>query len=100
MATLDSKGLVPPNFLIDKALNQIGIALKNTQAGGTIVDSLVRRTKEKGIPGDWDARARKIATSEVVPALQRDWGSTAAGAAWLVVAGQSNGTQSQEAEPA
>ena len=71
MRAARAKGLVPPNFLIDKALNQLGIALKNTQAGGTIVDSLVRRTKEKNIPGDWDARARKIATSEVAPALQR-----------------------------
>ena len=34
-------------------------------------NSLVRRTKEKGIAGDWDARARKIAVGEVVPALQR-----------------------------
>src|SRR6478672_6372011 len=71
MRAARGKGLVPPNFLIDKALNQLGISLKNTQASGTIVDSLVRRTKEKGIPGDWDARARKIATSEVAPALQR-----------------------------
>ena len=46
-------------------------ALKNTRQGGTIVDSLVRRAKEKGIAGNWDARARKIATGEVVPALQR-----------------------------
>jgi uncharacterized protein (DUF885 family) len=66
-----AKGLVPPNFLIDKALSQLGIALKNTQQGGTIVDSLVRRTKDKSIPGNWEARARKIATTEVVPALQR-----------------------------
>jgi uncharacterized protein (DUF885 family) len=71
MRTARAKGLVPPNFLIDKALSQLGIALKNTEAGGTIVDSLVRRTKEKGIPGSWDARARKIAAAEVVPALQR-----------------------------
>jgi len=65
------KGLAPPTFLIDKAIDQIGIALKNTAAGGTIVDSLVKRTKEKGIAGDWDARARKIAVGSVVPALQR-----------------------------
>jgi uncharacterized protein (DUF885 family) len=71
MRAARGKGLVPPNFLIDKALSQLAISLKNTQAGGTIVDSLVRRTKEKGIPGSWDARARKIATAEVVPALQR-----------------------------
>src|SRR6476469_6921001 len=66
-----AKGLVPPSFLIDKALDQLGIALKNTQAGGGIVESLVKRTKEKGISGDWDARARKIAVGAVVPALQR-----------------------------
>jgi uncharacterized protein (DUF885 family) len=66
-----AKGLLPPTFLIDKALSQLGIALKNTQQGGTIVDSLVRRTKDKSIPGNWDARARKIATTEVVTALQR-----------------------------
>lgn len=66
-----AKGLVPPNFLIDKALNQLEIALKNTQQGGTVVDSLVSRTKDKGIPGDWDAAARKIAVNEVAPALQR-----------------------------
>ena len=66
-----AKGLVPPTFLIEKALSQLGIALKNTQQGGTIVDSLVRRTKEKKIPGNWDARARKIATADVAPALQR-----------------------------
>jgi len=71
MRAARAKGLVPPNFLIDKALSQLGIALKNTQAGGTIVDSLARRAKEKGISGDWDARARKIAVGEVAPALQR-----------------------------
>ena len=71
MRAARAKGLVPPSFLIDKAINQLSISLKNTEAGGTIVDSLVRRTKEKGIAGDWEARARKIGTAEVVPALQR-----------------------------
>lgn len=71
MQAARGKGLVPPNFLIDKALNQLGIALKNTEQGGTIVDSLVRRTKEKGIAGNWEARASRIARVEVVPALQR-----------------------------
>ncbi|HJP69121.1 MAG TPA: DUF885 domain-containing protein [Sphingomicrobium sp.] len=71
MRSARAKGLVPPNFLIDKALNQLGIAIKDMQAGGSIVDALVRRTREKGISGDWEARARKIATSQVVPALER-----------------------------
>ena len=71
MRAARAKGLVPPTFLIDKALDQLGIALKNSLQGGTVVDSLARRTKEKGIPGDWEARARRIATTGVVPALQR-----------------------------
>jgi uncharacterized protein (DUF885 family) len=66
-----AKGLAPPGFLIDKALAQLAIAAKDAQQGGSLVDSLIRRTKEKGIPGDWDARARRIVTREVVPALDR-----------------------------
>jgi len=71
MKAARAQGLVPPNFLIDKALDQLTISLKGTQQGGTIVDSLAKRTKEKSIAGDWDARARKIAVDQVVPALQR-----------------------------
>jgi len=66
-----AEGLVPPTFLIDKAVNQLGIASKGAHEGGSLVESLVRRTKEKGIPGDWEARARKIVTGEVAPALDR-----------------------------
>ena len=64
-------GLVPPVFLIDKALDQLAISLKGAAQGGSIVDSLVRRTSQKGIPGDWEARARKIVSADVAPALQR-----------------------------
>jgi len=71
MKAARAQGLVPPNFLIDKALDQLAISLKGTQQGGAIVDSLVRRARDKGIAGDWDARARKIAVGEVAPALQR-----------------------------
>ncbi|HET6942789.1 MAG TPA: DUF885 domain-containing protein [Sphingomicrobium sp.] len=71
MKAARAQGLVPPNFLIDKALAQLDISLKGTQQGGTIVDSLVKRTKEKGIAGEWDARARRIAVEQVAPALQR-----------------------------
>ena len=49
------QGSRSPDLLDRQGVNQLGIALKNTQAGGTIVESLVRRTKEKGIPGDWEA---------------------------------------------
>ena len=66
-----AKGLIPPTFLIDKTLGQLDIALKDARSGGSIVDSLVNRTKAKGIAGDWDSRARRTVASAVVPALGR-----------------------------
>lgn len=63
------KGLVPPAFLLDKALAQLGLSIKNTRQGGALVESIARRTKD--IPGDWAARARGIAVKEIAPALER-----------------------------
>ncbi len=63
------KGLVPPAFLIDKALSQIRQSAKNTRSGGSVVESIARRTKT--IPGDWAERARTIAAQEIAPALDR-----------------------------
>jgi uncharacterized protein (DUF885 family) len=71
MKAARGQGLVPPNFLIDKAISQLTLAAKNAHAGDGIVDSIVRRTKEKNIAGDWDIRARKIVTEHVAPALDR-----------------------------
>jgi uncharacterized protein (DUF885 family) len=65
------KGLVPPAFLIDKALAQMRQSAKNARDGGSLVESIARRTKEKSIPGDWAARARAIAAQEIAPALDR-----------------------------
>jgi uncharacterized protein (DUF885 family) len=62
-------GLVPPAFLIDKALAQLGMSVKNAQAGGSLVESIERRTKS--ISGNWAERARAIAAQEVAPALER-----------------------------
>jgi len=71
MKAARGQGLVPPNFLIDKAISQLTLAAKNAHEGDGIVDSLVKRTKAKNIAGDWDARARKLVTGEVAPALER-----------------------------
>ena len=65
------KGLIPPAFLIDKALEQLKASVDGARKGGGLVDSLARRAKEKGIAGDWESRARTIVTQEVVPALHR-----------------------------
>jgi uncharacterized protein (DUF885 family) len=62
-------GLVPPAFLIDKALQQLSLSAKNARQGGSLVQSIDRRTKK--IPGKWAERARTIAAKEVAPALER-----------------------------
>jgi uncharacterized protein (DUF885 family) len=71
MRAARGKGLVPPSFLIDKAIPQLGIGLKAAQSGGDLVESLVRRTKAAGVPGDWAEPARQIVIRDVAPALQR-----------------------------
>jgi len=67
--TARTAGLVPPSFLIDKALGQLTLSGKSAREGGSLVESIVRRTKS--IPGDWAGRARLILTQEVAPALER-----------------------------
>ena len=70
--TARSKGLVPPAFLIEKALGQLGLSAKSAREGGTLVESIERRTKD--IPGKWAERAREIAAKEIAPALERQIG--------------------------
>jgi len=62
-------GLVPPAFLLDKVLGQLRASVRSAREGGTLVESIERRTKD--IKGDWAARARSIAAQEVAPALER-----------------------------
>lgn len=64
-------GMIPPSFLIDKALKQMEASLAGAREGGGLVESLVRRTKEKSIAGNWDARAQEIVRKQVAPALER-----------------------------
>ena len=62
-------GLVPPAFLIEKALAQMTLSVKDARTGGALVDSIERRTKN--IPGNWADRARTITTGQIAPALER-----------------------------
>jgi uncharacterized protein (DUF885 family) len=62
-------GLVPPAFLVDKALQQMRLSATNARGGGPLVESIERRTKD--IPGNWAARARALAVQEIAPALER-----------------------------
>jgi len=69
MQAARSMGLVPPRFLLDKALGQINLSAQNARAGGSLVESIARRTTD--IPGQWSERARAIAVQHVAPALER-----------------------------
>lgn len=62
-------GVVPPGFLIDRAVDQMTLSLQGLNGGGPLVESLERRTSD--IVGDWAGRARSLVAQEVAPALQR-----------------------------
>ncbi len=64
-------GVVPPSFLLDKAMPQLESTLLDAMGGGSLVESLVRRTAEKGISGDWQAPAHAIVTGQIAPMLER-----------------------------
>lgn len=64
-------GLVPPDFLLAKAIGQMEQSIADAAAGGSLVESLVRRTTEKGLPGPWQARAEAVVKGPVLAALQR-----------------------------
>ena len=65
------KGLIPPDFLLDKALKQLGQSLDGARRGGGLVESIERRTREKNISGNWAEQARAIVQQQVAPALER-----------------------------
>jgi uncharacterized protein (DUF885 family) len=69
MQAARAAGLVPPAFLIDKALAQMTLSAQGAREGSSLVASIERRTRN--IPGNWAERARTIAAKEVAPALER-----------------------------
>lgn len=62
-------GVIPPDFIIAKTLVQMKALRDAPPASANLVQSLVRRTKEKALPGNWEPRATKIYTELVQPAL-------------------------------
>ena len=63
------KGLIPPAFLLDKAIAQMTQSLEGARKGGGLIDSLVNRTRD--IPGNWESRARSVVAAKIVPGLAR-----------------------------
>ncbi len=65
-----SRGYLAPGWALDITATQIEAQLASAPADSSMVASLVRRTKEKGIAGDWAVRAARLLEYEVYPALR------------------------------
>jgi uncharacterized protein (DUF885 family) len=63
-------GVVPPDFLLDRALEQMS-ATRTTADKSLLVMSLARRAKEKGLPDLYAVRATTIYNQQIGPALDR-----------------------------
>jgi uncharacterized protein (DUF885 family) len=61
--------VVAPDFLLGKTLEQLKLARGGEPSGWSLVTSIAKRTQ--GMPGDFAARAAKIAAGKIAPALDR-----------------------------
>jgi uncharacterized protein (DUF885 family) len=64
-------GVIPPDFAIASALKQMKALRAYAPDKSVLAHSLVRRTGEKHIEGDWGAKAAAIVGGKVYPALDR-----------------------------
>ncbi|MCX7283975.1 MAG: DUF885 domain-containing protein [Novosphingobium sp.] len=63
-------GLVPPDFLLDKAIAGMTRSMAaSAEPDGPLIGPLARKTTD--IPGNWTARATRIVAQTVLPALER-----------------------------
>ncbi|MDO9474232.1 MAG: DUF885 family protein [Caulobacter sp.] len=64
-------GVIPADFVIDRALAQFKGMLDVAPDAAPLVASIARRTKEKGIEGDYAGEAAKLYAEKIRPALER-----------------------------
>lgn len=65
------RGVVPPDFVIARTLDQMTKLRAFAPDKAPLVESVVRRAKEKKIPGDYAGQASRILVEFVYPALDR-----------------------------
>jgi len=65
------RGIVPPAFILDKALTQTNALRSERGEESGLVRSLVRRTRDKGIAGEWGTQAAAIVDGRLAAALDR-----------------------------
>ena len=66
-----AKGVIPPDFIIKKALVQMVALRAASPAEAGLTTSVARRAAEKGLAGDWAGRASALVENTVYPALDR-----------------------------
>jgi len=71
-------GIVPPDFILDLTLGQMRKLRSQPASQAGLVRSLVRRTREAGIPGDWERRATAVHQGPIVRALDGQIAAVAA----------------------
>jgi uncharacterized protein (DUF885 family) len=71
MQAAAGNGLLAPDFLIDRAAEQLQQSVSAAREGGSMVESIVRRTREAGIAGNWETEANSVVRNKIAPALAR-----------------------------
>ncbi|HEX8641812.1 MAG TPA: DUF885 family protein [Allosphingosinicella sp.] len=66
-----ARGVVPPTYILDKALTQTHSLRGERGQEAGLVRSLVRRTREKNIPGEWGTEAAAVVDGRLASALDR-----------------------------
>jgi uncharacterized protein (DUF885 family) len=64
-------GMIPPDFILDKTLEQMTALAGQEPRASVLVQSVVRRAGEAKLAGDYGAQAAAIYTSAIRPALER-----------------------------
>ena len=72
-ARLDaSLGVIPPDFVLDKTLEQLKALRAKPANASVLVQSIQRRAADKKIEGDWGRWATHLYETRVLPALDRE----------------------------
>jgi uncharacterized protein (DUF885 family) len=63
------RGIVPPDFIVDKTLVQLRLLRAQPGAQSVVARALIQRTAAKGIAGDWGGRAARLVDGPLARAL-------------------------------
>jgi uncharacterized protein (DUF885 family) len=64
-------GMIPPDFILDKTLEQMTDLAAQGPEASVLVTSVARRAREASLAGDYGAKAASIYTGAIRPALER-----------------------------